>query len=70
MIEQVQAVKLSCEEPGCDEALYDRDAPAVGELARINGWRCYGWVAEVEGQPLPKMALCPVHKEMADKAGK
>lgn len=69
VISQVSAVKLSCEEPGCDAALYERDAQAVSQLAQANGWRSVGWVAQVEGQPLPKMTLCPVHKEIADKAG-
>jgi hypothetical protein len=65
MISQVTAVKLSCEAPGCDEALYERDANAVHELARINGWRSFGWVAEVPGRETPKHTLCPVHKDMA-----
>lgn len=66
MISQVTAVKLSCEAPRCDQALYERDVHAVTELAQISGWRAAGWVAETPGQEIPKHHLCHLHKDMVD----
>lgn len=49
MIYLVTAVKLSCEAPGCDAAVYERDADAAQE----------------PGQGPPLMTLCPKLKDMA-----
>lgn len=65
MISQVTAVKLSCEAPGCDEAVYERDAPAAHKRALKDGWYSFAWVAGVPDRKAPKMALCPMHKDMA-----